>query len=216
MGRKQRLLRRISVGVLTCWLASVVAPAAAWAEDVMSSDAPVEAAAAPQEPAVEETTTTTAVPETTTAPFDPNSPDAATILLKLEAGLSAPDQAEAVTRSGGVEVSSVPALRLHVVRVPGADADAALTAYRADAAVTRAELDQDREVAAVPSDPGYDGQWALPKIGWDTAFGAVDPAGTSTLAVLDTGVDASDADLAGRVVDGYSAVEGEASAGRRP
>ena len=49
------------------------------------------------------------------------------------------------------------------------------------------------------------GSWALPKIGWDQAYGSVTPSGSSTIAVLDTGVDASVADLSGRILSGYSA-----------
>ncbi len=34
-------------------------------------------------------------------------------------------------------------------------------------------------------------QWALPRIGWDQVYGSVSPTGTATVAILDTGVDAS-------------------------
>ena len=78
------------------------------------------------------------------------------------------------------------------------------TAYRADARVASASLDKVRAAESGADDPSYGDQWALPKIGWEDVHGAIAPAGLSTLAVLDTGVDASAPDLAGRVVGGWS------------
>src|SRR5207247_3862468 len=51
---------------------------------------------------------------------------------------------------------------------------------------------------------------ALPisQIGWDQVFGTVAPAGTATVALLDTGVDAFHSDLAGKVVPGTSILDG--------
>ena len=63
-----------------------------------------------------------------------------------------------------------------------------------------------REAEAVPNDPSYSEQWALPQIGWDDAYGTIAPSGSATIAVLDTGVDAVD-DLS--LVDGYSAIGGD-------
>src|SRR5205085_2525400 len=62
--------------------------------------------------------------------------------------------------------------------------------------------------AGTPSDTEYGQQWALPKIGWDSVYGSVNPAGSATIAVLDTGVDGSHPDLAGRVGPGWSAFAG--------
>ncbi|TMK79414.1 MAG: hypothetical protein E6G45_03635, partial [Actinobacteria bacterium] len=73
-----------------------------------------------------------------------------------------------------------------------------------DSSVARVEADQVRAVQAEPDDPGYAQQWSLPQIGWDQVYGSVDPLGTATVAVLDTGVDASHPDLAGNVVPGTS------------
>jgi subtilisin family serine protease len=76
------------------------------------------------------------------------------------------------------------------------------------AAVERAAKAVTMKRAGAPDDPGYAQQWALPKIGWDQAYGVVSVAGSATIAVLDTGVDASHPDLARRVVAGYSSLDG--------
>ncbi len=88
--------------------------------------------------------------------------------------------------------------------MPEDQADSAQAAYRADARVASASLDKVRTAESGADDPSYGDQWALPRIGWEDVHGVVAPAGQSTLAVLDTGVDASAPDLAGRVVGGWS------------
>ncbi|HEX3315708.1 MAG TPA: S8 family serine peptidase, partial [Gemmataceae bacterium] len=86
--------------------------------------------------------------------------------------------------------------------------DAAATALKANAAVSRVEADQVRDVQATPSDPEYSNQWALTRIGWDQAYGNVVPSGSAKVAVLDTGVDASHPDLSANVVPGTSVLDG--------
>src|SRR5436190_19017029 len=126
------------------------------------------------------------------------------LLIKPVNGLSARGQAAAIASNGGVEVASIPALRLHVVQVPASDQSHFMQRYRVDPQVVRVEENKTREVNAIPSDPLYSNQWALPKIGWDSVFGAVTPTGTATVALLDTGIDAQHPDLIGNVVAGTS------------
>jgi thermitase len=76
--------------------------------------------------------------------------------------------------------------------------------------VTGVDADKVRAAEAAPDDTSYGDQWALPKIGWDTARDSVSPAGSAVVAVLDTGVDASHADLAGNLVAGTSVLDGSA------
>ena len=77
-----------------------------------------------------------------------------------------------------------------------------------DPSVGSIELDRSRAVEATPDDPGYADQWSLAKIGWDQAYGTVHPGGSAVVAVLDTGVDAGNADLFGNIVSGASFVAG--------
>ena len=85
--------------------------------------------------------------------------------------------------------------------------DAGVDQLRSDARVVRVEAEGVREIQGTPNDPAYADQWSLPQIGWDQAFGVVEPSPSATVAVLDTGVDATD-DLAGRLVEGVSTVDG--------
>ncbi|MCU1426085.1 MAG: hypothetical protein JWL83_85, partial [Actinomycetia bacterium] len=146
----------------------------------------------------------------TTAPSTPSSstPTAPTsttsIIVRTVAGLSAADAADAITSHGGTETSAIAALNMHMVDVASSDATTAIAAYRADARVASVSADGVRAAETAASDPSYGNQWSLPKIGWDNVHGVVAPAGSATVAVLDTGVNASTPDLAGRLVPGWS------------
>src|SRR5207244_3061749 len=97
-------------------------------------------------------------------------------------------------------------LRLHSVTFPGDSYQSSVTTLEADPSVTRVEPDATRDVSATPSDSGYSQQWSLPRIGWDLVYGSVAPTGSATVAVLDTGIDASHPDLGGNVVAGTSVI----------
>src|SRR2546427_12256273 len=140
------------------------------------------------------------------------------LLVKPVDGLSAQEQADVIARNGGLEISSIPALRLHVIQVAPADLPQVLTNYQADPQVVNAEENKTRQSQAFPTDPLYPNQWALAKIGWDSVFGAVIPTGSAIVAILDTGVDAQHPDLAGNVIPATSILDGSAGAtdARRP
>ena len=126
-------------------------------------------------------------------------------IVKFNRGVSAADQAAALDSAGAVKLSTIAALRLHVVQVD--ELGAALLAEDT-LRVSRVEPETVRAVEGDPSDSSYDSQWALPRIGWDQVFGNVNPTGSAKVAVLDTGVDASHPELSGSVVPGTSILDG--------
>src|SRR5437667_11218661 len=136
------------------------------------------------------------------------SPVSSSLLVKLIDGLAPDQQAEIIARNGGIEISSIPALRLHVIQVAPADLPQVLAKYQADPQVVNAEENKTRQSQAFPTDPLYSNQWSLPKIGWDLVFGTVTPTGSAIVAILDTGVDAQHPDLAGNVIPGISILDG--------
>jgi hypothetical protein len=147
-------------------------------------------------------------PATSTAQSGPQPPAASSLIIKLAPGLSAAEQTAVITRNGGTEVSSVPALRLHVVQVGADQLASVLASYNADAQVVRAEVDSIRRSDALPSDPLYSYQWALPKIDWDLVFQTHVPTASAVVAVLDTGIDGTHADLVANVLPGTSILDG--------
>ncbi|WP_183408135.1 S8 family serine peptidase, partial [Nocardioides pocheonensis] len=138
-----------------------------------------------------------AAPRTDTV--DPTSSE----IVTFAATTSGAEQEALLSDVAAVQLSSVPQLHMYAVDVTAAGADA----LRADPRVESVEADRVRAVEGTPDDPAYGDQWALPKIGWDQAFGTVVPGGTATVAVLDTGVDPSD-DLTGKLVPGASMLAG--------
>jgi len=58
------------------------------------------------------------------------NPTTPSLIVKLVTGLSVSDQAAVVARNGGVEKSTVPALRLHVIEVGTNELDQVLASYR--------------------------------------------------------------------------------------
>src|SRR4051812_9091919 len=90
-------------------------------------------------------------------------------IVTFAAGTSAAEGDALLAEVGAVQVSSVPQLRMYAVTTDAAGVDA----LRADARVEHVESDRVRSAEGAPSDPAYADQWALPKIGWDQAYGAV-------------------------------------------
>src|SRR5437899_472563 len=132
------------------------------------------------------------------------------ILVKFK-GSANPADADAVTRdSGGEVVRDLAQIRTRVLNVPAAARDAILAKYRGHSAVERATAAIQLRKAGDPNDPAYAQQWSLQKIAWDRAYATVPITGSATIAVLDTGVDATHPDLAGRVLTGQSFIGGDA------
>jgi MBG domain/MBG domain (YGX type) len=144
------------------------------------------------------TTTSTTATTTSSAPVY--------YLVKFAAGTSSADQAAALTAAGATDLSYIAPLRLHSVSFPADAADAHVATLSANTSVTRVEVDKSRDVAGSPNDADYGQQWSLPRIGWDQVYGNVSPGGSATVAILDTGVEASHPDLAGKIVAGTNVI----------
>ena len=126
------------------------------------------------------------------------------LVVKLINGLTATEQTAAINRNGGVETSSIPALRLHVVSVQTINLSSILGSYQVDPQVQSVELNKTRKTESIPSNSVYSTQWALSKIGWISVYGNVTPSGSAKIALLDTGVDASHPDLSSNIISGTS------------
>ncbi|WP_198419469.1 S8 family serine peptidase, partial [Geomonas terrae] len=128
--------------------------------------------------------------------------------MRLSSGLSAEQESDVIVSNGGVRKAKLRKTPLQVVSLAPGETQRALDKYRKDPRVVSVEVNQVRKAAGVTNDPAYESQWALPKIGWDKVYGAITPAGTATVAILDSGVDATHPDLAGKVLPGTSILDG--------
>src|SRR2546428_2518698 len=132
------------------------------------------------------------------------------ILVKFKAGKASAEIDAAIASLGGESVRDLPQIRTRVIAVPASErASTHAGKYAKHVSVEQAAPAVRLAAAGVPNDPRYAQQWALPKIAWDTAYTNVPVVGTASIAVLDTGIDASHPDLAGRVLLGTSFVGGD-------
>jgi hypothetical protein len=156
------------------------------------------------DPTAAPTPESTTTPDPTAAPVpgpDPIATPAPTrpFVVSFAPGTSAAEQAAAIAEAGAVDVDVIAVLRIHAVSA----SDAALSALQADSRVSAVEADRSRAAEATPDDTSYADQWALARIGWDLIYGTP-IGGSAVVAVLDTGVDGTQPELAGKLVAGTS------------
>lgn len=151
------------------------------------------------------------------------------LLVQFAPGTSEEEKAEIHTRLGAEVVDAIPALGIQILQVPE-EATSMVFAYQAEPAVTFAEPDYIAKIAGwpdgpvlsatalttvgegltmQPDDPLYPDMWNLAKIqadrGWDITVGS----SSVTIAVIDTGADASHPDLQGKLIAGRDFVNND-------
>src|SRR5687768_16492581 len=158
----------------------------------------------PSEPAPSDSPEPSSDPEPTAAP----APGTRPYVITFASGTDEARQVEILADASATDVSSIPQLTMRSILLADTGYLEQLDALRANADVLRVEADRTRDVEAAPSDTSFTAQWSLPQIGWDQLYGSVGILGSSTVAILDTGVDASHPDLDGVVLPGHSVLEG--------
>jgi thermitase len=135
------------------------------------------------------------------------------ILVGFKPGTPAWDVAGAHASVGAKSKGRIGQIGVEIVEVPrGRSVSGLIKMYERNPNVVFAEPDYVLTAQMTPNDPYYPDQWGLPVVNapeaWDMTTGSSDV----TVAVLDTGIDATHPDLAGRVVPGYDFVNRDADA----
>jgi thermitase len=126
------------------------------------------------------------------------APDRILVAFKAEvtdAGRNAVQQ-----RHGDNDYRDVPGVGVRVVKVPPGKVQERLAAYRGERDVQFAEPDYVARAIETPIDPGFGSQWGLTRIQASQAWDVTTSNSGVTIAILDTGIDASHEDLAAKVV----------------
>jgi len=112
---------------------------------------------------------------------------------------------------GLVERRHLPEIGVHVLEVPETSFDAVRQSLTRTGLFDYVEPDYYAEQGdATPNDTYYDAQWHLGRIGSPVAWLRTTGNASVVVAVIDSGVDASHPDLAGKLVGGWNFVEANA------
>ncbi|MEQ1662837.1 MAG: S8 family serine peptidase [Thiobacillus sp.] len=132
------------------------------------------------------------------------------LLVAPRAGLTAGEFDKALLKQRGRKKAFIQRLNAHVVELPsGADEVAAMNELRKNRKFKYVELDVAVAHAGSVTDPAFGNSWALPKIGATSAWDQANGTGV-TIAILDTGVDATHPDLAANMVPGWNVYDNTA------
>ena len=132
------------------------------------------------------------------------------ILVKFKPTTSETERNNIISKENGSKKKQINKISTDVVNTPpGKNSHQMVAAFRDQYAdkIEFAELDIKATPLLTPNDPEYSKQWALPKIeapaGWDITKGL----NTTTIAVLDTGVNINHPDLKNKLVPGWNVVD---------
>lgn len=143
----------------------------------------------------------------TTALAEPPEWAPGRVLVQPRAGLSEAELQKILQKAGAHGVARrLEHINVRVVSVPPQAEAAVARALSRNPHIKFAEVDRALALQQTANDPYYSNAWHLPKIGAPTAWDQGTGTGV-TVAILDTGVDASHPDLVGRLVSGWNAAD---------
>jgi len=132
------------------------------------------------------------------------------LLVKFKAGTGQKEIDQLNEKFGAKIVEKIPSIEVYRLKITNNALPALIEKYNENPIVEFAEPNSIHKKCVVPNDPLYSNQWALPKIqaesAWDVETGSTTPM---TIAILDTGIDASHPEFSGKIVAGYDFVNND-------
>ena len=127
------------------------------------------------------------------------------LLVGLRAGVSPGGRHSLFLKHEANVVEDVgQSIRIVRIRVPVARQDAIMARLQRRPEVRFVEKNFEFTPALTPNDPEYGGQWHLPKINAEAAWDLTQGDANAVIAILDSGVDATQPDFASKLVTGYN------------
>lgn len=129
------------------------------------------------------------------------------ILVQPRPGLPEAELEKILKTHGGKSVGKIEAIDVHIVQLPENASEKAVAALLTkNPHLKFAELDYLLQATGTANDPYFASAWHLPKVGAPTAWENSTGNGI-TIAILDSGVDSSHPDLAGKLVSGWNFID---------
>ena len=126
------------------------------------------------------------------------------LLVQPRAGLSEAEFDKIIKKQGGKQVGKIEGINVRVIQLPPQASEKAVEALlKNNKHLKFAERDMIVRPEGTANDTYYSSAWHLPKIGATTAWD-VTTGDNVVIAVLDSGVDATHPDLAGRLIPGWN------------
>jgi thermitase len=127
------------------------------------------------------------------------------VLVQFKAGVSAAQARGLLQGAGGQSVREIAPIGVHIVQLPPQASPVAVArAFKGKREVAFAEPDAVLPLTMVPDDPFYSTTWHLPRISCPAAWDITTGSSAVTIAIIDTGVDASHPDLQPKLVPGWN------------
>ncbi len=182
--------KRIKTLVVACLFASLIT-AQSWARDYKEKPS--------QDTGVQPTEGSSLTPA-----FVPGR-----VLVKYRSGISK-NRAQHLMMAAGARLNrEIKQIGAHILDLPAdANEEEILMTLKAQPDVEFAELDYILYPQSMtPDDPLYSSQWHLPKVACPNAWAMTSGSEQITIAICDTGIDASHPDLAPKLVPGWNVVD---------
>ena len=126
------------------------------------------------------------------------------LLVQPRTGLSEAEFDKIIKKQGGKQVGKIEGINVRVIQLPPQASEKAVEALlKNNKHLKFAERDMIVRPEGTANDTYYSSAWHLPKIGATTAWD-VTTGDNVVIAVLDSGVDATHPDLAGRLIPGWN------------
>jgi subtilisin family serine protease len=128
------------------------------------------------------------------------------LIVRLRAGTPASVGDRIAAAAGGTELGSLDELNVRVVSASAGQRENVRLALERNPNVAAVEDDRDADKAVLPTDPHWTNQWGARLIRAPEAWRVTTGSRAVIIAIVDTGVDAHQPDLRGRLVPGWDFV----------